>query len=111
MNYFWDDQFHLFRRTNIQDLRYPDGAEVENRLLSIVLKANDCGTVFSELSESITDWPSEYHLSWGRHCLVRPLDIRPGDRVLELGCSCGAIARYLSEIGAEVVAVEDYPQT
>ena len=52
------------------------------------------------------DWPSEYHLSRKRHLIVRPLDIKPGDKVLELGCGCGAVTRYLLEIGANVTAVE-----
>ena len=59
-----------------------------------------------ELAAAITDWPSEYHLSRSRHCLIRPLGIRSGERVLELGCGCGAITRYLGEIGARTVAVE-----
>ena len=37
---------------------------------------------------------------------MRPLAIRPGDKVLELGCGCGAITRFLGELGADVTAVE-----
>ncbi len=106
MNYLWDEQLHLFRRFTAQEFSYSDGKEVEQRLLSIVSSAADRGTFSAELLQAITDWPTEYHLSRARHCLVRPLEIRSGDRVLEMGCGCGAITRYLGEIGATVVAVE-----
>ena len=105
-SYQWDHRFHLFRRTNVKDFVYSDGQDVEERLLAVVSKATDRSTFSKELSDSIIDWPSEYHLSRARHCLVRPLGIRGGDKVLELGCGCGAITRYLGEMTAEVVAVE-----
>ena len=105
-DYVWDETLHLFRRTKVQDFAYSEGQEVEDRLLQIVSKANDRGTFSRELNESISDWPSEYHFSRARHCVVRPLGIQQGDKVLELGCGCGAITRYLGEIGADVVAVE-----
>jgi GT2 family glycosyltransferase/SAM-dependent methyltransferase len=106
MNYFWDDQFHLYRSKNPGEFSYSDGAEVEERLLSIVLSASDRSTFSLELASSIHDWPTEYHFSRLRHCLVRALNIQPADRVLELGCGCGAITRFLGELGANVVAVE-----
>src|ERR1035438_223740 len=106
MNYFWDDQLHLYRTENSGEFSYSDGVEVEERLLSIVANAKDRGTFSQELAESICDWPGEYHFSRFRHCLVRPLDLHAGDKVLELGCGCGAITRFLGEIGANVVAVE-----
>ena len=106
MNYFWDDQFHLYRTMNPGEFSYSDGVEVEERLLSTVANAEDRSTFSQELAESICDWPTEYYFSRFRHCLVRPLELHSGDRVLELGCGCGAITRYLGEIGAQVVAVE-----
>src|ERR1019366_2812985 len=106
MNYFWDDQFHLYRTKNPGEFSYSDGVEVEERLLSVVSNAKDRSTFSQELAESICDWPGEYHFSRFRHCLVRPLDLHAGDKVLELGCGCGAITRFLGEIGANVVAVE-----
>jgi len=106
MEYTWDKELNLFHRANIQPFAYSDGAEVEQRLFALIQSAGDKGTFSLELSEGINDWPSEYHLSRARHCLIRPLGIEPGERVLELGCGCGAITRYLGEIGAKVVAVE-----
>ena len=106
MNYLWDDQLNLFQRLNHGPFAYSDGVEVEDRLYGIVASATDRGTFSSELARSITDWASEYHLSRARHCLLRPLAIPRGSKVLELGCGCGAITRYLGEIGADVVAVD-----
>lgn len=106
MNYLWDDQFHLYQTKNPGEFSYSDGVEVEGRLLGVVSNAHDRSTFSPELADAICDWPSEYHFSRVRHCLVRPLDLHPGDRVLELGCGCGAITRFLGEIGANVVAVE-----
>lgn len=106
MKYIWDKELNLFRRTHVEAFIYSDGAEVEQRLYDIIRNASDRSTFSSELVKGIADWPSEYHLSRARHCLIRPLGIKPGEKVLELGCGCGAITRYLGEIGAEVIAVE-----
>lgn len=106
MTYIWDEELYLFRRSEVEPFAYSDGTEVEERLFSIIRNAQDRSTFSPELSKGITDWPSEYHLSRSRHCLIRPLGIKPGERVLELGCGCGALTRYLGEIGADVMAVE-----
>lgn len=106
MKYLWDNELNLFRCSDPGDFTYSDGVEVEARLLSIVSAASDRSTFSPELVRAITDWPSEYHLSRSRHCLVRPLGIHAGTSVLELGCGCGAVTRYLGEVGANVVAVE-----
>lgn len=106
MKYVWNEELNLFWRGRADAFTYSDGAEVEQRLFHIIRRASDKSTFSSDLIDGIADWPSEYHLSRTRHCLVRPLGIKPGEKVLELGCGCGAITRYLGEIGAEVVAVE-----
>ena len=95
-----------FHREHIEAFRYSDGSEEERRLFESVRDADDRSTFSPELAAAITDWPSEYHFTRARHCLIRPLGIQPGQRVLELGCGCGAITRYLGEIGAKVVSVE-----
>jgi SAM-dependent methyltransferase/TolA-binding protein len=105
-DYAWDDEFHLSRRTNASGFAYSDGVEAEERLLRVVSAAGDRSTFSGELAQAIVDWPSEYHFSRLRHCLVRPLGIPPEAKVLELGCGCGAVTRFLGELGAEVVAVE-----
>jgi len=104
--YSLDPENGIWIRPGFTGIDYSDGQEVEERILSIMTGARDRSVFSDELRSQITDWPTEYHFSWQRHCLLRPLPIQSGDRVLELGCGCGALTRYLGEIGAEVVAVE-----
>lgn len=85
---------------------YSDGDEIEDRLLLAIQSCRDISCASTELSAHIGDWPSEYHLSPVRHNLLRLFSFSAGDRILELGCGCGAITRYLGETGAEVVALE-----
>ncbi|MBU1413891.1 class I SAM-dependent methyltransferase, partial [Myxococcota bacterium] len=104
--YTFDTINHLWHRQDFAGIAYSDGQEIEERISSIMSEASDRSVLSEELRQQITDWPTEYHFSRLRHCLLRPLGIQAGDRVLELGCGCGAITRYLGETGAEVVAVE-----
>jgi SAM-dependent methyltransferase len=106
MNYRWDNELHLYQSERAGQFDYSDGIEVEQRLLDAVSNAADRSTFSPELARHIQDWPSEYHLSRRRHLLLRPLHIPAGSKVLELGCGCGAITRYLGESGAQVLAVE-----
>lgn len=108
-DYLKDSELNLLWRPGFAGIAYSDGAEAERRIFAAVCGARDRSTFSAELAGAITDWPSEYHLSRERHCIVRPLGIKPGDRVLELGCGCGAITRYLGEIGAAVTAIEGAP--
>lgn len=86
---------------------YSDGEEAEQALAKIFAVANDLSSASTELEEQITDWPTEYHLSSKRANLLRPLDLSGCTTVLELGCGCGAISRYLGEQpGVTVDAVE-----
>ncbi len=97
----------IWERPGATPIPYVDGAE--SRILDIVRNARDLSVFSPELAALISDWPTEYHFSRSRHALLRPLPIRPGDRVLELGCGCGALTRYLGECGATVHAVEGSP--
>lgn len=85
---------------------YSDGDAVEHRLLSALQRCKNVSAFSEELLTHITDWPSEYHLSPTRHNLLRPFKFGPSDHILELGCGCGAMTRYLGETGAKVIAVE-----
>lgn len=44
-----------------------------------------------------------------RQTLVDALDVRPGHRVLELGCGTGQVTEILLRSGAEVIAVDALP--
>jgi SAM-dependent methyltransferase len=104
--YIKDNELNLFRRVEFGGVPYSDGQDAEQQLYESVRAASDRSTFSPELARAIFDWPSEYHLSRERHCLLRPLGINQGDKVLELGSGCGAITRFLGELGAEVTAVE-----
>lgn len=108
-DYIKDPRLNLYARAGFAGIGYSDGAEVEQRMLGVVEAAGDRSVFSPDLAHAITDWPTEYHFSPWRHCLLRPLDIRRGEKVLELGCGCGALTRFLGEIGAVVTAVEGSP--
>jgi 2-polyprenyl-3-methyl-5-hydroxy-6-metoxy-1,4-benzoquinol methylase len=44
--------------------------------------------------------------AWQRRCALLLDEIRPGERVLDLGCGAGRFTRALREAGADVVGVE-----
>jgi 2-polyprenyl-3-methyl-5-hydroxy-6-metoxy-1,4-benzoquinol methylase len=84
---------------------YSDGEDIENRIHDVVRIARDRSSSSDELFHSISDWPSEYHLSTARSNLLRPF-VFEGLRILEIGAGCGALTRYLGESGAHITAVE-----
>lgn len=94
---------------------YSDGAEAEQTLHQVLNKAQDLSSDSRELDEQISDWPTEYHLSSARANLLKPFTIRGRNkneklRILEIGCGCGSITRYLAEQeNVEVDAVEGSP--
>ncbi|MGQ0651650.1 MAG: class I SAM-dependent methyltransferase [Betaproteobacteria bacterium] len=96
----------MWERQGFEGLPYSDGEAREAQLLAALKACRDVGTASAELRAHISDWPSEYHLSPARHNLLRALPFGARDRVLELGCGCGAITRFLGESGAAVLGVE-----
>jgi SAM-dependent methyltransferase len=108
-SYSFDAELRIWRTPAHDSIAYSDGEEVEHRLLDALKQCHDLSSTSDELRQHIVDWPSEYHFSPLRHALIRPFAISPSDRILELGCGCGAITRYMGETGATVVAVEGSP--
>jgi SAM-dependent methyltransferase len=93
-----------------REFNYSDGEESEAKLYKILSTADDLSSNSSELQTKIYDWPTQYHLSSTRANLLRPLNLQGITRVLELGCGCGSITRYLGEQpGIHVDAVEGSP--
>jgi SAM-dependent methyltransferase len=105
-HYTFDQNCRIWSRIASSPLSYSDGDEAEEYILSVLRNAKDVSTSSTELMSAIRDWPSEYHLSRVRHNLLRSFAIKKSDQILELGCGCGAISRYLGETGASVIAVE-----
>ena len=105
--YIFNKDEGVWHRPAYEGINYSDGDQIENRLKTIVSAASDVSVMSVELAKSCTDWHSLYHLSRKRVNLLRPFEDRlQGKGVLEIGAGCGALTRYLGELGAEVVALE-----
>lgn len=84
---------------------YRDGSETY--LLQLLQAAQDLSVGSPELQRGMRDWASQYHLSPYRSTIFdcfRFLNSKAS--VLELGCGCGAITRWLGEHFSHVDAVE-----
>jgi SAM-dependent methyltransferase len=107
LHYRYYDDADIWVKPGERSIEYSDGDAVEEKILSVIRNAEDLSLYSDELRQQQTDWPSRYHLSADRVNLLRPFaQSLAGAAVLELGCGCGAITRYLGELGAQVIAVE-----
>ncbi|KPZ12162.1 Glycosyl transferase, group 2 family protein [Pseudomonas syringae pv. viburni] len=98
-------------RSDYQGIAYSDGDNSENELARIVREAQDVSVLSSELPHYCTDWPKLYHLTSSRGNIFRPFEnLLEGKSVLEIGAGCGAISRYLGEVGANVLSLEGSPR-
>ena len=88
------------------EFNYSDGADEETYLLNTFKAANDLSIDSDELTKSIRDWVSEYHLGSVRANLLASIKFPKQGNVLEVGCGCGAISRFLGEHNTNVDAVE-----
>lgn len=100
------DESSVWMLSQHKEFGYSDGIESEQYLEHVFLTANDLSNGSSELEKYIKDWPSEYHLTAKRGQLFAGFDFDPSLKVLEVGCGCGAITRYLGETFNEVVSIE-----
>ena len=85
---------------------YSDGADSEKYLEEVFRSAKDLSSRSSELEGYIKDWTSEYHLTRKRSQLLSGFRFDRTLKVLEVGCGCGAITRYLGETFDSVTSVE-----
>jgi SAM-dependent methyltransferase len=102
---------NYYHPTSSNEFAYRDSGDSENKLYKVIRNAKDKSVFSREISSQASDWPSFYHLTPLRSNIVRPFakDIAKG-RTLELGAGCGAITRFLGELGGEVVAIEGSPE-
>lgn len=85
---------------------YSDGRYSEKYLEKVFQQVDDLSSTSFELEQHIKDWPSEYHLTRKRAQLLRGFSFDKSKKVLEVGCGCGAITRFLGETFDDVVAIE-----
>jgi 2-polyprenyl-3-methyl-5-hydroxy-6-metoxy-1,4-benzoquinol methylase len=85
---------------------YSDGEESEQYLRKVLSESSDVSSNSYELETHIKDWNSEYHLSRKRSQLLRGFNFDRSKKVLEVGCGCGAITRFLGETFDNVTAIE-----
>jgi len=85
---------------------YSDGVASEKYLEKVFRSVKDLSSGSSELENKIIDWPSEYHLTIKRAQLFSGFEFDHSLKVLEVGCGCGAITRYLGETFHDVISVE-----
>jgi len=101
-----DDGIYVCPDSQLTDFNYSDGYEIENRIYQDIKQSQDLSIYSKELTNKIVDWPSEYHFSPQRHNLLRHIKFTKSDNILELGCGCGAMTRFLGESGAAIDAIE-----
>ncbi|HBE91937.1 MAG TPA: hypothetical protein DDW55_05190 [Gammaproteobacteria bacterium] len=101
-----DEGLWVIPGTEQQPFAYSDGDDAENYVYDVIANAADTSSTSAELESHIRDWPSEYHFTSKRATLLRALDLSGMEQVLELGCGCGAISRYLGEQNMQVDAIE-----
>lgn len=82
---------------------YCDG-ESEDQLLDIVQNHNEID--FNKIIYECKDWPIMYHLHEARSNIVKWIDFKNTDEVLEIGSGCGAITGALAENTKTVTCVE-----
>ena len=86
--------------------QYSEGLSAEKYLEKVLLSVADKSSNSYELERWIRDWTSEYHLSRKRSQLLRGFHFDRTKKVLEVGCGCGAITRFLGETFDDVVSIE-----
>ena len=105
--YRWESNLKVWLPRNEKSHSYSDGDSIEEDIFRVVATASDVSLYSPHLIENCNSWANTYHFSPDRHHLLKPLDGLIRDKnVLELGCGCGAISRYLGEVAKNVVAVE-----
>ncbi len=97
-------------KINATGIRYSDGLSHEQALLSVLNKTQDLRWCSTELQAHCNNWVMQYHLSPLRSQVISALSLPESGPILEIGCGCGAISRYLGDCGYSVDAIEGSDQ-
>ena len=104
---YTENSYGVYEPAERKSFAYSDGSEMEAALLGKVQSLKDRSVLSPELTVIQGPWPIFYHLTPLRANLLRPLEgYLRGKRVLELGCGCGGLTRYLGETVRWVLGVE-----
>jgi SAM-dependent methyltransferase len=85
---------------------YSEGERIESFLDRTYRNTSDLSSSSRELHSKADVWPTEYYLSIKRAQLLSGFVYDRSLKVLEVGCGCGNITRFLGENFDNVVAVE-----
>lgn len=89
---------------------YSDGDEEELYVREALQSVSDLSSLSTELADKVVNWPSEYHFGPKRANILRSFNLSGMCNALEIGSGCGAITRYLGEIGLQVESIEGSPR-
>lgn len=101
-----DEEKNVYYYEKSHNFDYSDGFKNENYILKSIQESEDISYNSYELTKWVKDWPSYYHLGVGRSNIINALNLGRDAKVLELGCGCGSITRYLGETFKTVDAVD-----
>lgn len=95
---------------NQSQFGYEDVGNTQSKLFNLLSRTRDRSVFSSELLGQGSDWPMFYHLTSLRANLLRPFITQlASGKTLELGAGCGAVTRFIGELGGDVVALEGSP--